>query len=422
MPEIRKVCMVAGGITKFAKARPDKTIYGLASEALDYAFKDENARIRREDIDGGVGGYISDTFGWGQATATTIVWDRLGFNPKPNIRVEGGGATGGLALRTAYAQIASGLLDVALVYCVEKHSELTTAKTNEVMAAAADLDFDTPIGGFYSAFYALMAQRHMYEFGTTLEQMAKVSVKNYGNAYHNRFAQTHQQLTVDEVLKAPLVADPLTRPMCCLMSDGAAVAILATEEKAKQMTRKPVYITGLGCGSDAMRTGDRPFGDVILLPHEDPSWYKGIKWPGAYAFRSGREAARQAYAMAGIKNPLKDIDVAELYDAYAPAELQMYEDCGFARYGRGGDFIDQGGPFLGGELPCCPSGGLMACGHPASATALMSTVFAFWQAQGTMGLHTGSDRLQVPNARRSLAYGHGGTAFSVTISILERGF
>jgi acetyl-CoA C-acetyltransferase len=181
-----------------------------------------------------------------------------------------------------------------------------------------------------------------------------------------------------------------------------------------------------------MRMADRPHGEVILLPHERPEDYRGLKYPGVHSFRAGRVAAKAAYQMAGITNPLEDLDFIELHDAYTSSEVQTYEDMGLCRYGEGGKFVERGTPFMPavdygyhfpeqGRIPINPSGGLIACGHPVGATGIMQGVFALWQLQGSIRTHFGSDVLQVRNARRGAIHSHAGTGTYVVISILERG-
>jgi acetyl-CoA C-acetyltransferase len=139
-----------------------------------------------------------------------------------------------------------------------------------------------------------------------------------------------------------------------------------------------------------------------------------------HSFRAGRTAAITAYGMAGVKNPLEDLDVIELHDAYSSSELQTYEDLGLCKYGEGGRFIDEGHSTLTGQLPVNPSGGLLACGHPVGATGLMQAVTMFWQLQGTIPKHFGNDQLQVKKAKRGLIHSHAGTGTYVTVTIMER--
>src|SRR6185369_2785637 len=351
-------------------------------------------------------------------------------------RIEGGGATGGLCFQSAWEAVASGRMEVCLAMGFETMSRVNTWKGNEFIALASDTNFDYPVGGFYTGYYAMMVRRHMHEFGTTVEQMARVAVKNHANARHNPYAQSPGLLTIEDVRSSPMVATPLTILDCCQMSDGAAVAILASEEMMRKFGGDaiPVRISGLGCGTDAMRMADRPQSEVILLPHENPGDYAGLKYPGVHSFRGGRMAAKLAYQMAGITDPGADLDFVELHDAYTSSEIQTCEDLGLCRYGEGGSFVDSGAPFLpnlnyglkfsGSEswrpLPVNPSGGLLACGHPVGATGLMQAVFAFWQLQGTIEKHLGDGTLQLPDAKRGLIHSHAGTGTYITVSILEK--
>jgi acetyl-CoA C-acetyltransferase len=310
------------------------------------------------------------------------------------------------------------------------------------------------VGGFYSGYYAMMVTRHMKEFGTTVEQMAHVSVKNHMNAYHNPYAQKRNRYTIADVRAAPMVAWPLTRLDICVMSDGAAATILASEEGLKRLekagakvARPLVRVTGIGRGTDAMRMSDRPHVDYDTFlrdyateqersSDETQAYYKklwdhGTRYPGVHSFRAGRTAGNMAYKHAGVHDPLKEIDFVELHDAYTSSEIQTYEDMGLCRYGEGGPFAASGKAFMPGidyglkltEKPECavnPSGGLIACGHPVGATGLMQAVFAIWQLQSTIGRHFGDATLQVKDAKRGAIHSHAGTGTYVTVSILER--
>jgi acetyl-CoA C-acetyltransferase len=429
---MRPVYMIAGGITKFAKAHPDKDFRLMVKEAFDYALADVPA-LSRKEIDGSVCSYFSDHF-TRQLKAGAMVQDYLGLCPKPSRRVEGGGATGGLCLQSAWEAVASGRMEVCLAMGFETMSRVNTWKGNEFIALASDTNFDYPVGGFYTGYYAMMVRRHMHEFGTTAEQMAKVAVKNHRNAIHNPYAQSPGALTVEEVRSSPMVATPLTIRDCCQMSDGAAVAILASEAMVARLGVRPVLVSGVGCGTDAMRMADRPQGKVILLPHETEAEYAELKYPGVHSFRGGRMAAKLAYRMAGVTDPGKELDFVELHDAYTSSEIQTYEDLGLCRYGEGGSFVDAGAPFLADidyglrfsgsnrwpRIPINPSGGLLACGHPVGATGLMQAVFAFWQLQETIGKHLGDATLQIPDARRGLIHSHAGTGTYITVTIMEK--
>lgn len=427
--------MISGGITKFAKAHPEKDFRLMVKEAFDYAMSDVPA-LTREMIDGSICSYFSDHF-TRQLKAGAMVQDYLGLCPKPSKRIEGGGATGGLCLQAAWEAVASGRMEVCVGFGFETMSRVNTWKGNEFIALASDTNFDYPVGGFYTGYYAMMVRRHMHEFGTTVEQMAKVSIKNHRNALHNPYAHSPMELTVKDVRSSPMVATPLTILDCCQMSDGAAVAVLASEKMAEKLTKKPVKITGVGCGTDAMRMADRPHGKVILLPHESKKDYRKLKYPGVHSFRGGRMAAKLAYRMAGVEDPRRELDFVELHDAYTSSEIQTCEDLGLTRYGEGGRFVDAGYPFMpdidyklkfskGGSrpaiknIPVNPSGGLLACGHPVGATGLMQAVLALWQLQGTIKKHLGNDTLQVKGARRGLIHSHAGTGTYITATVMEK--
>jgi acetyl-CoA C-acetyltransferase len=450
---MRPVYVVSGGVSKFAKARPDKVFPGLVKEAYDYALADLGIDHPQffELVDGSVASYFSDHF-TRQLMAGIMVQDYLGLCPKPSHRVEGGGATGGVCFQEGWKAVASGYMDICLSFGFEQMSHVETWKGNEFIALASDVSFDYPVGGFYSGYYAMMVTRHMAEFGTTVEQLAHVSVKNHINAYHNPYAQKRQRLTIQDVRQSPMVAWPLTRNDICVMSDGAAAVVLCSEEglakleKAAGRRLPRVLVSGIGRGTDAMRMADRPhqsydeFYKYNALPNEmdDDSrayykglWERGFRYPGVHSFRAGRMGSREAYKNAGISDPLKEIDFVELHDAYTSSEVQTYEDMGLCKYGEGGPFAASGKTFMPGidygldlpdksVCPVNPSGGLIACGHPVGATGLMQAVFATWQLQGTIEKHFGDATLQVPNAKRGAIHSHAGTGTYVTVSILER--
>lgn len=452
---MRPVYAISGGVSKFAKARPDKNFQAVVKEAYDYAIADLGLDFEAftQAVDGSVASYFSDHF-TRQLMAGIMAQDYLGLCPKPGHRVEGGGATGGICFQEAWKSVASGSMDVCVAYGFESMSHVETWKGNEFIALASDVSFDYPVGGFYSGYYAMMVTRHMKEFGTTVEQMAHVSVKNYINAFHNPYAQKSQRITIQDVRNAPMVAWPLTRLDICVMSDGAAAVILASEEGLKKLeaagakiTRPLVRVTGIGRGTDAMRMADRPHVDydnfmenyaTVQEKSSDDTkayykklWDKGTRYPGVHSFRAGRTAGNMAYKHAGIKDPLHELDFIELHDAYTSSEIQTYEDLGLCRYGEGGPFAESGKAFLPNidyglklkDKPVCavnPSGGLIACGHPVGATGLMQAVFAIWQLQGTIKKHFRDDHLQVRDAKRGAIHSHAGTGTYVSVSVLER--
>lgn len=438
---MRSVYAVSGGVSKFAKARPDKTFQAIVKEAAEYAANDlgltwpEFIRL----CDGSVASYFADHF-QRQLMSGIMVQDYLGLCAKPSHRVEGGGATGGLSFQEGYKAIASGYMDICVVYGFETMSHVETWKGNEFIALASDVSFDYPVGGFYSGYYAMMVVRHMKEFGTTVEQMAHVSVKNHRNAIHNPYAQKRAKLSVKDIRDSEMVAWPLTRLDICVMSDGAAVTILASEKGLEKLQKAGgrkfpkvplVKVIGIGRGTDAMRMSDRPHKKVPLFGKEKTSDYKNLKYPGVHSFRAGRMAGIEAYKHAGITDPMNELDFIELHDAYTSSEIQTCEDLGLCKYGDGGRLATSGETFMPGidyglklpkksKCPVNPSGGLIACGHPVGATGLMQGVFAIWQLQGTIQKHFSDGKLQIKGAKRGLIHSHAGTGTYVTVSILEK--
>jgi acetyl-CoA C-acetyltransferase len=452
---MRPVYAVSGGVSKFAKARPDKTFQAVIKEAYDYSIEDIGLDFPTFTslVDGSVASYFSDHFSR-QLMSGIMAQDYLGLCPKPSHRVEGGGATGGLCFQEAWKSVASGHMDVCVAYGFETMSHVETWKGNEFIALASDVSWDYPVGGFYSGYYAMMVTRHMKEYGTTVEQMAAVSVKNHINAYYNPYAQKRNRYSIDDVRNSPMVAWPLTRLDICVMSDGAAATIFVSEEGLERLEaagakiRRPlVKVTGIGRGTDAMRMADRPRVDYETFMRDYATeqekssdqtqayykelWDHGTRYPGVHSFRAGRTAGNMAYKHAGISDPLNELDFIELHDAYTSSELQTYEDLGLCRYGEGGQFGVSGKAFMPDieydldlvDEPLCPvnpSGGLIACGHPVGATGLMQGVFAIWQLQGSVGVHFKDDTLQLKDAKRGAIHSHAGTGTYVSVSILEQ--
>jgi len=452
---MRPVYALSGGVSKFAKARPDKNFQAIVKEAYDYAVQDLGLDfpVFTALVDGSVASYFSDHFSR-QLMAGIMAQDYLGLCPKPSHRVEGGGATGGLCFQEAWKAVASGHMEVCVAYGFETMSHVETWKGNEFIALASDVSWDYPVGGFYSGYYAMMVTRHMKEFGTSVEQMAAVSVKNHLNAYYNPYAQKRHRYSIEDVRSSPMVAWPLTRLDICVMSDGAAATVLASEAGVRRLeaagarvTRPLVRVSGIGRGTDAMRMSDRPHLDYDTFMRDYATeqerssddtqayykklWDHGTRYPGVHSFRAGRTAGNMAYRHAGVGDPLQELDFIELHDAYTSSELQTYEDLGLCRYGEGGPFAVSGKAFMPGidygldlnHAPVCPvnpSGGLIACGHPVGATGLMQAVFAIWQLQGTIEKHFGDSTLQIQEARRGAIHSHAGTGTYVTVSVLER--
>lgn len=397
----RKVIVVGGGLTYFSSNREDATVRDLVVEAVREAVQDAGL-LSLDAVEQGLTSYESDHFNR-QMTLGAILHDHIGMVPKPNVRIEGGGATGALALRTAFAYVKSGLCDSIIVYGGETNGRsVSSATAQQFFSLSSDADWEMMVGGTYTAYYAAMIREHSRLYGTSEEQYAHIAVKNRRNAQYNPIAQKPMDLTVDDVLESIPIAEPYKLLDCSLLSDGAAAMILSTETWAKEHSshwndRPTVHFTASGCGTDTMRLGDRPF-----------------PYPGLAHFRGKREAAQQAYHSAGIQDPFREIDVAELYDSYSGVELQAYEDLGFCDYGQGGPAAADARFDLGGELPVNCSGGLLGRGAPVGATGIAQAIEIMLQLRGDA-----DPRRQVENARRGLTDTHAGTGTHCVVNIFE---
>ena len=362
--EKSRVAVVGVGQTKFRARFPDMTYYELAFEAAFSAMKDAGTGIG--DIDSVVYGIYNDLFER-QIMPDAYVHDYLGMYGKPGVRITTGGATGGYAFRTAYAEVASGLADATLLIGVEKAQDCydwaqgkTTPEVIKSIAYSADMTWEFPLGTSAASSYAILAAAHMKKYGTTEEQAALVSVKNHRNAMNNPFAQSPMKITVGDVMASRMISYPFKMLDCSLYTEGAYALVLMNERKvAESGAVDPAWVMGIGSSNDKSFTGSRSardrmgrYGDVADL-------------------RNQYEAANSAYRMAGIENPLSEIDVAELHDAFSFTEIQGYEAMGFADKGKGGKFIEDGIPLPGGALPVSPSGGLLGAGHAVGATGVM---------------------------------------------------
>jgi acetyl-CoA acetyltransferase len=403
---MRKVAIVGGATTKMRPRHIDKTYFELAYEAVKEALA--HAAINKEEIESCVYGIYNDLFER-QFMPDFFVHDYLGMGLKPGVRVTTGGATGGSAIREGFCQVASGLYDVVLVAGCEKCSDCFNYEVGkespellQVLRYAADMTWESPTGRTAATVFALpiIAHQALYGGQPTEEQMAKVSVKNHGHATKNPKAHSPMKLTVEQVMKSPMICYPFKFYDNCLYSEGAAALILASEDKAKEITDRPVWITGIGASLDYASMGNRYMDDPKAIAE----------------FRSSIVAADVAYKMAGVKNPPKEIDFAELHDAFTGTEIMAYEDCGFCSKGEGGRLVDEGVVWLGGELPVNPSGGLLGMGHPVGATGIMQTVEAMLQLREEAG------ERQVKNARRGLVQSIGAVGCAWTVAIvMERG-
>ncbi|MDY6796380.1 MAG: thiolase domain-containing protein [Actinomycetota bacterium] len=398
----RRVYVLGGGVSKFAAERVDGNMRDWINEAVLEALEDAGVNIH--DIEHSTTSYFSDHFDK-QLKAGAIFHDNIGMCPKPNVRVEGGGATGGLAIRNAYSYVMSGLCDSMIIFGSENMGRHVPSDiAQQFIALASDSDWEVQVAGFYIAYYALMMVAHMDNYDTKEEQFALISVKNHRNAMYNPKAHYPMDISVEDVMNSRMITYPYKLLDNCLLSDGAACLIFATEEWAEKHCdswgKKPtIELTGTGCGTDFMRLADRP-----------------LPFPGVVNFRGKRVAAEQAYRMAGVKNPLGDFDCFEVHDAYSGVELVSYEDLGFCKEGESGKLIEKGVFDIGGELPTNTSGGLIGFGHPVGATGIAQGLEVLRQLR-----QEADPRRQVElNAKRGGMDSHGGTGTFCVVNVFER--
>ena len=437
----RPVYVVAAGLTDFRKFYPEKQSTELCLEALQMAVT-EGLGMSPRDFRGMVNfcvySQFADHFG-DQLLAAAKIHDYLGLDPLGNIEVKTGGATGGSSVLAGVMAIASGYASLVPVIGWERMDEVSTRQGNAYIASAACKDFESELGWLYTTYYALMMRRYIHEYAPNRETLAKIAQKNHRYARFSPYAQLPGAYTIEQILASSVVSDPLTFPECCAMSVGAAALILADEETAFRLTPHPVRVIGVGAGSHTLRTADRRNMPVLLLPNETPKMYekRTSAWPGFTGFLAARFAAYLAYHMAGITDPVRDLDVLETHDAFTVSDIQTYEDVGLRPYGEGADFIESGDGYLGGRLPTNLSGGLLGSMHSVGATGIFQLAEIFWQLRGEWDTFHADEMywkrfgktkpkdftsLQVAGAHRGMGISHAGTGSHVTSIILERGW
>lgn len=386
-------------MTPFVGFRDDATIRDVVVEAVREVVTD--AGTTPSPIDMAVAAYESDHFNR-QVSLGHVLQDAVGLAGKPTVRVEGGGATGASGIRTAAMALRSGTARSVLVFGGETNGKsVDRATATEILAMSADFEWETPVFGTFAAPYALMITEHMRRYGTTEEQFAAIAVKNRRIALDNPLAHKGMSITVGDVRRSAPLADPYRLFDASLLSDGAAAVLLATQEWAEQHSstfsqRPPVALIGSGCSTDHPRLSDR---SEEVFPH----------------FAAKRRAAREAYREAGITDPARQIDVAELYDSFSGAELQAYEDLGLCRVGDGGPSAAEGRFDLGGQVVVNTSGGLLGRGSAVGATGIAQAVEIVSQLRGEV-----TGERSVPNARTGLTDTHAGVGSLSVVNVFGR--
>jgi acetyl-CoA C-acetyltransferase len=366
---MENVAIIGVGMTRIEANKVRDTFADLAWEAVNKALDD--AGMNMDDIDNII--TTSNDFWDGRTISCMAVSDASGAYDKNVSCVEGDGTFGAFY---GLSRILSGSYGTTLVTAHSKGSEgvsslITNATFDPIYERALGMDMITGC--------AMQAGAFMHRTGTTAEQLAMVSVKNHGNARHNPLAQLPMELTIDDVLNSEMIADPLHKLDCSPVSDGCCAMIIASEERASKYKKKPVWIKGVAFCSDTYFLGDRDLSQA----------------------RSLVEAARKAFAMAGISNPAKDIDVMELYDAFTYQELMWLEAIGASADGQAGRDLEEGRFAIDGDLPVNPSGGLLS-GHPVIAAGLIRIGEVVKQLRGEAG------KYQVKRAQRGVAQGVNG--------------
>lgn len=388
----RNACIIAAGISNFGERQAH--FVDLFQEAAKRCFDDIPA-LKPKDVDGilvatSLGGRTST-----QVNAAPVIAERLGIKPKSictRLDTLCAGGSSGIILATGLVQ--SGMADVVMVAGGEK---LFTPQKWEIYYSeinVVDHDWDGAHGlGLPSPFFAMNAKEHMRIYGTTKEQLAAVSVTNYNYGAAHPWAQMQKKLTMEEALAAPPITPPLSLYDCCPVTDGAAVIIVANEEKAKEFSTRPlVYVRGTAQATLSSVTSNWPGEHLGDWPHL-------------------RIAAKRAYEMAQVKP--EDIDVAQTHDCFTISEVIEVEELGFCKKGEGGPFVASGAINPGGKIPINTDGGLLSCGHPFGATGIRQGMEIMKQLQGRA-------TFQVKDARIGLTHNLSGLCAEHTILIYGR--
>ena len=381
---MKDVAVIGIGMTKFGELW-DKSIKDIFVEASLKAI--ENAGV--DHIDSMYVGAMSSGLFVGQEHIAAVMADYLGMAPVPSTHVESACASGGMAFRQAYLDVASGNSQIVLAGGVEKMND--GADVTAALATAADQEYEVYNGVTFPGLYAMIANAHMHEFKTTPEQLAAVAVKNHLNGFNNPNAQFRSKITIDTVLNSTLVADPLHLLDCSPVTDGGAAVILCPLEMAKNFTDKAVKVIASTQAS----------GTIALYERESLTSIKAVS-----------SAAEKAYKQANLKP--NDIDFAEVHDCFTISEIVVSEDLGFFKKGLGGKAVEEGKTSIeSGEIPINTSGGLKSKGHPVGATGIAQIIEVYEQLTGQAG------KRQVKNAHIGMAQNMGGSGASCTINILE---
>ena len=366
---MEKIAIVGVAQTKFERAKPTECFADLVYEVTVKALEDAGMTIG--DIDNVI--TVSNDFWDGRTISSMAIQDACGSYGKNISTVEGDGTYGAIygALRVLSGSYRNTLVVSHVKGSMSDNSVITNGAFDPIYTRSLGLD------SISSA--ALQARRFMEKYGITEEQCALVSVKNHRNAFKNPFAQLPLDITVEDVMKSRMLADPIKLLDSSPISDGAAAIIISDQVGAKLCPKPPVWIKGMAHCADAYFLGDRDLAEADALVN----------------------AASRAYEMAGIIDPAREIDVFELYEAFSYQELMWMEALGLCGRGRSGRVVESGKTKLDGSMPINPSGGVMSA-HPVMVAGLVRIIEAVLQVRGEAGEH------QVPGVKTALAHGLNG--------------
>ena len=386
-----RVGIIGVGQSAFVRGYP-----GSIRELAFEGFKDamEDAQIKSEDIDASI--ICSAPEYDKQRSPAGVFAEYLGLIPQPTFYLESLCSSSSTGLRIAYSLVKSGLHDVVAVIGFQKMSEISSAESQERMGRGADIQWESPFGTMMPAYYAMFAKAHMEKYGTTLDDLALIRVKaaTYGQINDKavyRKPVTFEMFSDPESAMSGPVASPLRVGDCCANADGSSCVIVANEEKAKSLSKKPVWILGVGAASASVNLAGRELFTGLTV---------------------AQNAGEQAYKMAGVTP--KDIDVAEVHDCFTIAELMAYENLGFAKPGEGRELIKGKETYKEGTIPVNVDGGLLSKGHPIGATGGSQIRTVVLQLRGEAG------EIQVKDPEIGLVHNIGGVGLYGNVTILGR--
>lgn len=386
-----KVAIIGVGQSRFVRSYP-----GSIRELMFEAFKEAvtDAGITAGDIDASV--VCSAPEYDKQRSPAGVFAEYLGLNPGPTFYVETLCSSSSTGLKLAYSLVASGLHDAVAVLGFQKMSEISSAESQERMGRGADIQWESPFGTMMPAYYAMHAQAHMKKYGTRPEDLAAIRVKAATYGQINDRAVYRKPVTLEmfsdpEQMMAGPVASPLRVGDCCANADGSSCVIVVSEDRARAISSKPVWILGVGAASTTVNMAGRD--DLTGLS-------------------VARQAAEQAYKMAGVGPG--DIDVAEVHDCFTIAEMMAYENLGFAKPGEGRELIQSKETYKEGRIPVNVDGGLLSKGHPIGATGGSQIRTIVLQLRGEAG------EMQVKDPEIGLVHNIGGVGLYGNVTILGR--